>query len=134
MSTVPQKLELPSITRKKQEEWAEMDSLYNTCYNSLTSVVTTVGSIVAMKQHYPENVDEVKLTNMVSALNQNLDRLRQELNNIHSHVESTRNTEMDMMDVNMECIQISSQYKEWGNRFTTLCGQPLGDIISYVEQ
>ena len=134
MSTVPKKLELPSITRKKQEEWAEMESLYNSSYSGLTSVVATVGSIIAMRPHYPETVDEVKLTNMVAALNRNVEALRNELNGIYNQVQASKNTDMDMMDVNMECIQIASQFKDWGNRFATLCGQPLGDIITYVEQ
>lgn len=134
MSNTHRKLELPSITKKKQEEWAEMESLYNSSYNSLTTAVATVGTIANMQNSLPETVDHAKLTNMVLSLNKNITRLRDELNGIYQHVQTTRDIDMDMMDVNMECIQIASQYKEWSNRFQTLCGQPLGDIIAYIEQ
>lgn len=134
MTDVWKKIELPSVTMKKQNLWNDMQSLYNDSYNSLTGVVATVGTIVTYKGQLPESVDETKLTNMVVALNRNIITLRNELNVIYQKQNSTQNTELDIMDVNMECIQIAADYNEWGVRFSTLCGQPLGDIISYIEQ
>lgn len=134
MGNSPQKLELPSITKKKQEEWAEMTSIYNSSYAGLTTAVATIGAIVSMEERFPASVDRTKLTNMVNNLNKNINSLREELNTIYNRVETTKNLDMDLMDVNMECIQISSEYHNWSNRFTTLCSQPLSDIISYVEQ
>ena len=134
MANVPQKLELPSITRKKQQEWAEMDSIYNSSYSGLTSAVVTIGVIVAMKDRLPPQVDVNKLTNMVASLNKDIENLRTRLNDIHTAAQKSRHEDMDMMDVNMECIQIASDYRDWGNQFQTLCSQPLGDIITYVEQ
>lgn len=128
------KLELPSITMKKQKDWAEMEALYNTSYNNLSGVVATVGAVVSMKDNLPDGVSIEKLTNMVNALNKNIETLRSELNNIYQQVQQSKASDMDMMDINMECIQIASQYVDWGHRFATLCGQPIGDIITYVEQ
>lgn len=128
------KMELPSVTIKKQEQWNEMNSLYTTCYNNLTQVVLAIGSVVKLKDQLPEGVDIVKLTNMVRNLNRNIEDSRNELNRIHNKMTASQNDDLEMMDINMECIQIASDFNEWGVRFATLCGQPLGDLINYVEQ
>jgi predicted YcjX-like family ATPase len=134
MSNQPTKMELPSVTMKKQQQWNEMSTLYNDCYNSLTGVVATVGTIVNIKSQLPESVDEVKLTNMVVTLNRNIETSRSNLNKIYQEMVQSQNSDMDMMDINMECIQIASNFNEWGVHFSTLCGQPLGDLINYIEQ
>lgn len=126
-------MELPSVTMKRNKEWNEMEVLYTEAYNSLTTAVTTVGAIVAMRNRLSPEVDLNILTNMVSVLNTNIESLRNELNEIHRRAQLSKNEDMDMLDVNMECIQIASQYNDWGFRFSTLCGQPLADIITYVE-
>lgn len=134
MNEPTNKIELPSITMKKQTLWNDMNKLYNDSYNNLSGIVVTVGTIVKHKSQLPEGVDENKLTNMVVALNRNIESLRNELNQIYQKQTQAQSSELDIMDVNMECIQIASEYSEWGFRFSTLCGQPLGDIISYIEQ
>ena len=134
MNNTSKKIELPSITIKKQEQWNEMYQLYNSCYNSLTSVVVAVGTVVKMKDRLPEGVDIVKMTNMVKTLNRNIESSRNELNQIYMDMKASQIDDLEMMDINMECIQIASNFNEWGVRFTTLCGQPLGDLINYVEQ
>lgn len=134
MSDNKPKFELPSVTKKKQEDWNEMDGLYNECYNSLTTTVAAVGTIVNMKNSLPPSVDENKLTVMVSGLNKNINSLRTQLNDIHGEVQRTKDMDMDIMDINMECIQIASQYNQWRTSFVSLCQQPLQDLINYVEK
>lgn len=129
-------MELPSITKKKADTWAEMENLYTSSYNGLTTAVATVGTVISMVKAVdplPDSIDMVKLTVMVDNLNKNINRLRESLNSIHAKVQTTKNIHMDMIDVNMESIQIASNYHEWSLSFHTLCSQPLNDIINYVE-
>lgn len=133
MSSVEKKMELPSVTKKKNDIWNEMRDLYNTSYNQLTNLTATVKVIVASKNMYGDHVDITILTNMINALSKNVENLRNTLNGIYQRIQSTDISQYDVADVNMEAIQYGQEFSQWSNQFITLCAQPLDDIVNYVQ-
>lgn len=130
--TQPTKMELPSVTLKKQTLYNEMHTLYNDSYNNLTQTVTTVGAIVQNRHTLDARVDQHHLDQMIRNLSGDIDALRHELNAIYSRIVADQNQNLDLMDLNMACIQHSADFQIWGERYAAICSQQLGDILTYV--
>lgn len=128
------KMELPSISKKKLEVWAEAEELYTVAYNQLSQVVTGVGLIVSKHKQLPESVDMITLSKMVASIEKDSNMLRGELNAIHVDLNNAKANLTDLTDINMYCIVHAGKIDEWVNKYESILLTQFHDLTDYVEE
>lgn len=133
MSTnVKKKIELPSVTVKRNQLWQEVESLYSGAYNTLTLSISSIGKYIELSKQPNLKIDLMVLTNMVSGLNRDTTQLRKEINDIHAHIQVKKSQLTDLADINMESIQITELIRSWMERHARLVDSQLHDLHEYV--
>lgn len=135
MSTnTKKKIELPSISVKRNQLWQEVENLYTDAYNTLTTSIAAIGQYIEMSKRPGIKIDLMVVTNMVSGLNRDTTQLRKEINDIHSQIQSKKTYLKDLADINMESIQITELIRSWMERHARLVDSQLFDLHQYVAQ
>ena len=132
--TTNKKMELPSITKQKQETWQDAENLYTDAYNQLSQVITTVGVVVHNYKQLPESVNVVTLSKMIAAIDADINILRSEINQIHADMSIAKANLTDLTDINMYGISHAGKLDEWMNKYETILLPQLHDLTDYVEQ
>ena len=129
---VKKKIELPSVSVKRNQLWQEVESLYSGAYNTLTLSIGSIGKYIELSKQPNLKIDLMVLTNMVSGLNRDTTQLRKEINDIHANIQLKKSQLTDLADINMESIQITELIRSWMERHARLVDSQLHDLHEYV--
>lgn len=135
VKSIPQhkKMELPSITREKQDMWRDVDDLYNSAYGLLGQAVVFVQAIVHNRAAELEHVNALTLANMVSSLNRDVTDSRARLNAIYTDITSKKgNPNLKAEDLFMMKMQLTQSINEWTGNYNKVIGQSIRDITDYT--
>lgn len=131
-ANVKKKIELPSVTVKRNQLWQEVESLYSAAYNTLTLSIGSIGKYIELSKQPNLKIDLMVITNMVSGLNRDTTQLRKEINDIHANIQVKKSQLTDLADINMESIQITELIRSWMERHARLVDSQLHDLHEYV--
>lgn len=131
-ANVKKKIELPSVTVKRNQLWQEVESLYSDAYNTLTLSIGSIGKYIELSKQPNLKIDLMVITNMVSGLNRDTTQLRKEINDIYANIQVKKSQLTDLADINMESIQITELIRSWMERHARLVDSQLHDLHEYV--